>query len=494
LHISHAGPIDDPIRIYLLQMGKIPLLSPQEELGLAMRVARARQRYRHAVLATDYVLQSASVAIQAVGDGQCRLDRTLQVSFPRQDQKQQLAGILGPNLYTLRHLLRRNARDFATAIDKRRLPDERHSAWRRSLARRSRAARLIDELGLRTQFLQATFAEIKEISARMDELRLQIAARNGPAGSEDCRAKLRNELCHLMRTTRESPATLRRRIARAAILRAEHEAAKDCLAAGNLRLVVSIAKRYCHRGLSFLDLIQEGNMGLLRAADRFDWRRGAKFSTFATWWIRQAITRAVADQSRTIRLPVHMIETIGKVRGVYRHLLRTNGAEPRLEETAAALDMSPAKLARICCTGHEPLSLNRSVRGNDTSFGDYLRDHREIDPLTEMNHQMLTSRIADVLQSLDYREREILRLRFGLADGLGHTLEEVGKIFSITRERARQIEHEALRALRQPTCVRKLAGFLEGSVFETREGCASPAKFGGRIPDDWRPAGPGSVR
>ncbi|MGA2069332.1 MAG: sigma-70 family RNA polymerase sigma factor [Thermoguttaceae bacterium] len=470
VRVSDAGPIDDPIRIYLMQMGKIPLLNRQEELGLGMRIEQARRQFRHTVLATDYILRSAIVAIQAIDDGQCRLDRTLDVSRTKQGERRRLVSALAPNLGTLRRLVRRNGRDYATAIHKRGAPDRRRSAWRRLLVRRSRAMRLIEELGLRTQFLEATFAKLKAISARMDELGSQITALGGSAGSEDRRAKLRNELCRLMWMTRESPATLHRRIARATAFLAEYKAAKDSLSAGNLRLVVSIAKRYRHRGLSFLDLIQEGNTGLMRAVDKFEWRRGFKFSTFATWWIRQAVASAAADQGRTIRLPVHAIETMSKVRGEHQRLFRKNGTEPRLEETAAVLHMPPGKLACICRADRAPISLNQSVgEHDDTSFGDYVKDHREGDPLAETNRRMLKSRITDVLQSLDYREREILRLRYGLADGCNHTLDEAGKVFSITRERARQIENEALRALRQPTCVRKLAGFLEGSVFETRD-------------------------
>jgi RNA polymerase primary sigma factor len=470
VRVSDACPIGDPIHIYLMQMGKIPLLNRQEELGLAMRIERARRQFRRTVLATDYVLRSAIVAIQAIDDGQCRLDRTLDVSRSKQGERRRLVSALAPNLDTLRHLVRRNARDYATAIHKRRLSGQRRSAWGRLLARRNRAMRLIEELGLRTQFLQATFAKLKEISARMDELAVQITARGASAGSEDRRAKLHNELCRLMRMTRESPATLRRRITRATAFLAEYNAAKESLSAGNLRLAVSIAKRYRHRGLSFLDLIQEGNTGLMRAVDKFEWRRGFRFSTFATWWIRQAVARAAADQGRTIRLPVHAIETMSKVRGEHRRLFRKNGTEPLLEETAAALRMPPSKLACICRADREPLSLNQSVGEHDNaSLGDYVKDHREHDPLAEMNRQMLKSRITDVLQRLDYREREILRLRYGLADGCNHTLDEAGKVFSITRERVRQIETGALRALRHPTCVRKLAGFLEGSVFETRD-------------------------
>ena len=265
-----------------------------------------------------------------------------------------------------------------------------------------------------------------------------------------------------MQITLESPATLRRRIARIDDLAAEYEAAKRGLSAGNLRLVVSIAKRYRNRGLSFLDLIQEGNTGLMRAVDKFESARGYKFSTYATWWIRQAITRAIADQSRTIRVPVHMIETMGRVRGVHRQLLQENGGEPSIEDTASAAGISVDETTCILRMTRQPLSLDQPVgEHDDTYFGEFLEDHREDDPLLEMNHDMLKSRIADVLQSLDYREREILRLRYGLADGYAYTLEEVGKIFSVTRERVRQIETKAVRALQHPVRARQLSGLLD---------------------------------
>jgi RNA polymerase primary sigma factor len=245
----------------------------------------------------------------------------------------------------------------------------------------------------------------------------------------------------------------------------DYDAAKRDLSAGNLRLVVSIAKRYRNRGLSFLDLIQEGNTGLMRAVDKFEHARGYKFSTYATWWIRQAITRALADQSRTIRLPVHMIETMGKVRAVTRDYIQKIGREPSAEETAEAVGLTLEEARIVLKMTRQPLSLDQPVGDHDDSFfGEFVQDHREDDPLLEMSQQMLKSRVDEALQHLNYREREIIRLRYGLVDGYSYTLEEVGKIFSVTRERVRQIEAKAVRKLQHPVRCRILEGFVNGPM------------------------------
>jgi RNA polymerase primary sigma factor len=405
-----------------------------------------------------------------VGEGKLRLDRTVEVSVTDIREKRHIMGVLEPNLKTLRELLRRNGHDYALALSKRQTRATRRAAWRRLVRRRGRAVRLIEELGLRTQRLQPLLERLVQIAQRMDELKRQLAELRHIRDPQRV-AAVRQELHSLMRLTLETPTTLHRRMARIADYQRRYEAAKRILSAGNLRLVVSIAKRYRNRGLSFLDLIQEGNTGLMRAVDKFEHGRGFKFSTYATWWIRQAITRAIADQSRTIRVPVHMIETMGKVRAVGRDLVQRNGCEPSVEETASTAGLSLDETHMVLQMSRQPLSLDQPVGDQDDSyFGEFLQDYREEDPLYEMHQDLLKTRINDVLAALNYREREIIRLRYGLADGYAYTLEEVGKIFSVTRERVRQIEAKAVRKLQHPSRSRKLSGFLDQGSAAALEG------------------------
>ena len=454
--------IDDPVRIYLMQMGEIPLLNRVEEVDSAKKIERARTLYRRSLLANDFILEGAVLLLKKVQKGELRLDRTIDVSVTDAAVKKQVLALLGPNLQTLSHLLKRNRRDFYLALSKKQPMKERKLAWHRLVVRRYKAVRLVEELNLRTQRLKPLLDKLTEIDARMSVLRQQLADTRAGMDVGTSADEIRGELHQLMRMTYESPTTLRARMVRTERHQYAYDAAKRQLSAGNLRLVVSIAKRYRNRGLSFLDLIQEGNTGLMRAVDKFEHARGYKFSTYATWWIRQAITRALADQSRTIRLPVHMIETMGKVRAVSRDFIQRLGREPSVEETAIACNLSLEEARIVMKMTRQPLSLDQPVGDHDDSFfGEFVQDHREVDPLHDMTQQMLKSRVDEALQELNYREREIIRLRYGLADGYAYTLEEVGKIFCVTRERVRQIEAKAVRKLQHPVRARMLEGFID---------------------------------
>ena len=265
-----------------------------------------------------------------------------------------------------------------------------------------------------------------------------------------------------MRSTLELPAGLRRRVEAMEARLREYEQARRALAAGNLRLVVSIARKYRNRGLSFLDLIQEGNAGLMRAVDKYEYRLGYKFSTYATWWIRQAITRALADQARTIRIPVHTIETMSRLRDAARRLHQERGREPTVEETARAANTSVGETRRLMKITRPPISLDRPIgEDEDHHFGDLIEDEVADRPIDAASRGMLKERMDQVLKTLTYREREVIKLRYGLGDGYPYTLEEVGRIFKVTRERIRQIEARAVGKLRDPARSRRLEGFLE---------------------------------
>ncbi|HSQ54898.1 MAG TPA: RNA polymerase sigma factor RpoD [Gemmata sp.] len=455
--------IDDPVRMYLTQMGQIDLLDRKQEVSLAMRIELTRRRFRRKVLECDYALRQVTETLKRVHSGDLPFDRTIKVSQTENLEKDKILSRMPHNLRTLEPLMEANVEDFQRLIDERTQMKDKDDIREKLRLRRRKTVTLVEELSIRTQKVQPLMRKLDQISQRMDELEKEIAALKGDRSAKEERANLEKELQDLMLITLEEPTSLRKRIGIMKSRFAEYEQAKRELSGGNLRLVVSIAKKYRNRGLSFLDLIQEGNTGLMRAVDKYEHRRGFKFSTYATWWIRQAITRAIADQARTIRIPVHMIETMSKLRNVSKKLLQEMGREPTIEETANAAGISYEECKRVLKISRQPISLDRPVgESEDSYFGDFIEDGSVESPVNAATNEMLKDKIEGVLKTLTYREREIIKLRYGLGDGYTYTLEEVGRIFKVTRERVRQIEAKAVRKLQHPVRSRQLEGFLDG--------------------------------
>jgi RNA polymerase primary sigma factor len=452
---------DDPVRMYLTQMAEIPLLSRAEEIALAKKIEVTRKRFRRTVLGCHWALQATIRTLGDVHRGVLPFDRTIKVSLTERLTKEQIMARMPHNLRTLAHLAAQNRADFKQLFSRRVTPAEKAAGRKRFLRGRRKNLTLVEELSLRTRRVQPMVRQLRDMSRRMDALQSRLRALGSDPAVADQRRTLRKELHDLMIVTLESPSSLRKRCATIERQFEDYEQVKRQLSSGNLRLVVSIAKKYRNRGLSFLDLIQEGNTGLMRAVDKFEYRRGYKFSTYATWWIRQAITRAIADQARTIRIPVHMIDVLSRLRNVAKRLQQELGREPTTEETAQAAEVSVEETRRVLNIGRHPVSLDRPIgESEDASFGEFIEDSGTESPLTTATHSILREKIEGLLKTLTYREREIIRLRYGLGDGYTYTLEEVGRIFKVTRERVRQIEAKAVRKLQHPVRSKPLEGFL----------------------------------
>ncbi len=454
---------EDPIRMYLSQMGEIPLLTREEEIFLAKQIEVSRRRYRRALLTSEFALNFCHESLIKVHRGELPFDRTIKVSMTESLEKEQILGRMPFNLATIENMRRRDLEDYS----KLRSPDlssaERQEVQARLTERRRRCVTLLEELSLRTQRLQPCMKRLEQISNRMTELHEQINSLRNLSSAEDERRCLQKELDDLIELTKETPESMAAQMLNIQQRHGEYDKAMRDLSGGNLRLVVSIAKKYRNRGMTFLDLIQEGNTGLMRAVDKYEYRRGYKFSTYATWWIRQAITRAIADQARTIRVPVHMIETMTRLRAASRTLLQDIGREPTVEEMAELAGVPMEEARRVMRISRQPISLDKPIgESDDSAFGDFLEDRSTDSPVSNAASEMLKDKIDTVLKTLTYREREIIKLRYGLGDGYTYTLEEVGRIFKVTRERVRQIEAKAVRKLQHPVRSRQLQGFLEG--------------------------------
>ena len=463
-----ARRTDDPVRMYLSQMGSIPLLSREEEIRLAKKIETTRMIFRRRCLESDWILAEAVSILRQVDAGHLPFDRTMRVSTAVPNHKDKLAKRIPANLPTIERLLERNTADWE-ALRAGPGRDDAEAIRRRMAARRLRMAALTEELCLRTGRITPLMRKLRSISRKMSDLqrRLQEARRPGARADAEDVAVMTEELDGLRELVKEHPEELAARVAAIETVFWEYEQAKRDLSGGNLRLVVSIAKKYRNRGLSFLDVIQEGNTGLMRAVDKYEYKRGYKFSTYATWWIRQAITRAIADHARTIRVPVHMIETMTKLRNIQKDVQQATGQEPTIEELADKAGMTVDEVRRVMNISKHPVSLDRPVgEGEDSYFGDFIEDEAQSSPAETAAQEMLSQRIEAVLKTLSYREREIIKLRYGIGDGYTYTLEEVGRIFKVTRERVRQVESKAVRKLQHPVRARKLQGFVDGSVYK----------------------------
>jgi RNA polymerase primary sigma factor len=461
--------IDDPVRMYLTQMGEIPLLKRDEEISLAKRIELTRKQFRRKVLASDLAISSAIDVLRQVESGELPFDRTMKICISENLAKGTIIKRAPENLSTAEKLMERNREEYEELIARGTSEEERETLRRRMRSRRQKCVQLLEELSLRTSKIQSIMKKLIAIHQKQEEIKRRLEEMAGNRDDDAEAEALRDELEGFERLVGESSGDLAVRIQRIQKCFGEYEEAKRSLSGGNLRLVVSIAKKYRNRGLSFLDLIQEGNTGLMRAVDKYEYRRGYKFSTYATWWIRQAITRAIADQARTIRIPVHMIETMSKLRNIAKRFLQETGREPTLEEMAEEAKLPVIEVRRVMKISRHPISLDRPVgESEDSYFGDFIEDETAESPVTAATQEMLKSKIDHVLKTLTYREREIIKLRYGIGDGQTYTLEEVGRIFRVTRERVRQIEAKAIRKLQHPVRSRKLEGFLEARLAEAR--------------------------